>query len=73
MTIIQTYFLFQDDECKSRIDLHFKKQQRIEESVRSCTISSVQVTIWAEDTIKNTLHRQLMTVEIIYEKVVIRS
>ena len=73
MTSIPIYSPFQDNECKYRIDLHGKKQQRIRENIRSCTITSVQVTNWAEGTMQNTVHRQLMTVEIIYEKEVISS
>ena len=52
ITIIPIYSPFQDDEYKSRVDLHVKKQQRIGEKVRSCTISGVQVTSWVEGTMQ---------------------
>ena len=73
MTVVPIFSPFLDDDVKSRIDLHVRKQELIGQQVQSCTITGIEITSWAEDTKCHTMHRQLMTVESIYEKEVANS
>ena len=73
MTVVPIFTTFLNDETKSRIDLHVRKQEQIGQHVQCVTISGVEITSWAEDTKQHTMHRQLMTVESIYEKEIANS
>ena len=73
MTVVPIYTTYLNDETKSRIDLHVRKQEQIGQHVQCCTISGVEITSWAEGTKQHTMHRQLMTVESIYEKEIANS
>ena len=62
-----------DDDIKLRITKHAKKQQIIGKSIKSVTIGGSQILNWADDKMENTMHRQLMLVESIYDKNVIKK
>ena len=62
-----------DDDIKLRITKHAKKQQIIGKSIKSVNIGGSQILNWADNKMENTMHRQLMLVESIYEKNVINN
>lgn len=68
MTVVPIFSPVLDDKVKSRIDLHVRKQELIGQQVQSCTVTGIEITGWAEDTKRHTMHRQLMTVESIRER-----
>ena len=67
-TTVPIYTPFFDDEIKGQNEMHVSKQDEIGQHITSCKVTRVQITSWAENTTHHTLHRQLMIVEIVYEK-----
>lgn len=73
MTDVPIFTPFLDDEMKSRIDLHARRQEQIGQHVQSFTVIGIKITSLAEETKQHTVQRQLMTVESIYDKEVANS
>ena len=73
MSVAPVFKPMLDDEIKLRITKHAKKQQIIGKSIKSVTIGGTQILNWADDRMENTMHRQLMLVESIYDKNVINK
>ena len=72
MSLVPTFTPFLEHEVKLRITKHAKKQVTIGGSLKSITISGTQILNWVDATLKKTLHRQLMCIESITEKTVVR-
>ena len=73
MSVAPIFTPFLDDEVKMRITKLATKQQTIGANLRSITIGGTQILNWADSKMENTLHRQLMCVESIYDKTVVKS
>lgn len=73
MSIIPPFTPFLDDEVKMKITRNVRKQQIMAKNVQCTTIHGVNVTNWADGNKENTLHRQLMALESIYNKTVVNS
>ena len=72
MSIATLYKVFLDEKAKMRVTKHAKKQQTIGMSLKSITLGGTQFLNWADTKMEHTLHRQLMCVESIYNKKVVR-
>ena len=73
MSIAPMFSPFLDDESKMRCTKHAKKQMTLGGSLKSITLGGTQILNWADGQMENTLHKELMLVESIYEKTVIKS
>ena len=73
MTVAPIYTPFLDNEEKINISEHGKQQLSIGSQIRSISLSDVQLYNWYNRDDKHTIHRQLMTVESIMTKTVVRS
>lgn len=62
-----------DDEVLLNLNNHTRKQTSLGKSIRSITISGIQVCNWADKTNKLTFLRELMSIESLHEKKVIKS
>ena len=62
-----------NDEVLLGLNNHTRKQTSLGKSIRSITISGIQVSNWADKTNKLTFLRELMLIESIHEKTVIKS
>ena len=72
MSLIPTFTPFLDNELKLRITKHAKKQVTIGTNLKSISVGGIQILNWTDATLETTLHRQLMSIESITEKKVIR-
>ena len=57
-----------EDEVHLSLNNHTRKQSSLGKSIRSITISGIQVSNWADKTNKLTFLRELMAIESIHEK-----
>ena len=73
MSIAPIFTPFLDDEVKLRITRLAKKQLLIGNNIKSISITGTQILNWADKEKENTLHRELMQVESIYNKKVITA
>ena len=73
MSVAPIFKPFHDDEIKMRITKLAKKQLTIGTNLRSITLGGTQILNWADSKMENTLHRQLMCVESIFNKTVVKS
>ena len=73
MSVTPNFTPFLDDETKMRITKLAKKQMMIGSNLKSIQLTGVQVLNWADDKKESTLHRELMLVESITEKKVVKS
>ena len=73
MSVAPNFKPMMDDDVKMRITKHAKKQLIIGKSIQSVTIGGSQILNWADEKMENTMHRQLMLVESIYDKNVINT
>ena len=73
MSVAPIFKPFHDDEIKMRITKLAKKQLTIGMNLRSITLGGTQILNWADSKMENTLHRQLMCVESIFNKTVVKS
>ena len=62
-----------EDEVNLSLNNHTRKQSSLGKSIRSITISGIQVSNWADKTNKLTFLRELMGIESIHEKKVIKG
>ena len=73
MIAVPIFTPFLDDEVKMRITTHAKKQLTLGTSMKSVSITGVQLLNWAIKSTESTLHRELMLVESVYNKKVIKA
>ena len=73
LSVVPIFKPFLEDEIKLKVTKYSRKQLLLESNIRSTTISGTQILNWCDSKKKNTLHRQLMQVESIYTKTVIRN
>ena len=73
MSAIPIFTPFLDDEAKTRIDTHVRKQFSLGNNIQSKIITGVQALNWANKDRIKTLLRTLMEVESIYNKTVIKK
>ena len=64
---------FLDDKIKPKITKHSRKQFLIGDNSRLITILGTQILKWCNSKRQNTLHRQLIQVEIIRTKTVLKK
>ena len=72
MSIASIFTPFLDDEVKTRVTKHAKKQLTMVSNLKLITLSGTQILNWADTKMKNTLYRELMMIESIYDKKVIK-
>ena len=48
MNVIPIFKTFLEDDDKDRITLHVRKQESLGKSIKSTTISGIQILNWAE-------------------------
>ena len=73
LLLAKAYDYFADDDAKEQIDNHARKQTTLGSSLRSTVISGVQLCNWSNSTKSSTLHRDLMAIESIVEKRVVKG
>ena len=72
MSLVPMFTPFLDDDLKLRISRHAQKQATIGSNFKSITLGGTQILNWTDKKLETTLHRQLMCIESIYEKKVVR-
>lgn len=73
LLLTKAFDYFEDDDSKEQIDNHARKQFSLGSSLRSIEVSGVQLCNWSNSQRSSTLHRDLMDVESITTKSVIKS
>ena len=73
MSIAPIFSHFHDDDTKMKCTKHTKKQCILGSSLKSITLGGSQILNWADADMVNTLHRELMLVESIYDKTVVKK
>ena len=64
---------FLEDKIKLKTTKHARKQQLIGENIKSITVSGIQILNWCDSQKQNTLHRQLILIESIHTKIVVKN
>ena len=72
MSLVPMFTPFLEDDLKLRISKHAQKQATIGSNLKSITLGGTQILNWTNKKKETTLHRQLMCVESIYNKTVVR-
>lgn len=73
LLLAKAYDFYADDDTKAQIDKHNRKQTSLGSSLRSTIVTGVQLCNWANSERTSTLHRDLMEVESIVNKQVIKG
>ena len=73
MLLTKPFDYFADDDVKENVDNHARRQASLGKALRSITITGIQLCNWSNSKKTSTLFRDLMEVEIIAEKKVIKS
>ena len=73
MLLVKPFDYYADDEVKDQIDKHARRQACLGGALRSTTITGIQLCNWSNSDKTSTLLRDLMEVESIVEKKVIKS
>ena len=73
MSVIPMFTPYLDDESKSRITTHVRKQLTLGNSIRSTTVTGIQILNWADKNKETTLHCKLMGIESVNFKTVIKK
>ena len=73
MIIASVYTSFFDKEIKLKINRHARKQLFICDGIKCVTITGITVLNWADSQKQNTLDRQLILVESIHTKTLVKS
>ena len=73
MRVVPIYKPFLDNEIKLKITKHSRKQFLIGNNIKSITFSGTQILNWCNSKRENILHRQLMQVESIHTKTVMKK
>ena len=73
MSTIPLFTPFLHDEIKIKITSRVRKQLTLGNNIQCTTVTGVNVTNLADVSKQNILHRQLMTIESIYDKAVVNS
>ena len=64
---------FLDDESKARITSRVRKQLTLGNSIRSTTVTGIQILNWADKNKETTLHCKLICIESVHYKTVIKN
>ena len=62
-----------EDEIREKLNNHTRKQASLGKSLRSITISGIRVSNWADRSKESTILRELMAVESIHDKKVVKG
>ena len=73
MFLTPAFDYFAEDEIKEKLNNHTRKQASLGKSLRSITISGIRVSNWADRSKESTFLRELMAVESIHDKEVVKG
>ena len=73
MSVVPIYKPFLEDKMKLKITKHARKQFLIDKNIKSITVLGIKILNWCNSCKQNTMHRQLMQVESIHTKTVVKQ
>ena len=72
MILTKAFDYFAEDDVKANLENHSRKQTSLGKSMRSTVVTGVQLNNWADSAKTNTLLHELMAVESIVEKKIVK-